>query len=595
MFSIFKKYFAFGAVFAPYLRRGLLFTLLRSFFEGFQVTALWIVLSALVHKTLSPTTAIVAAAIMAFSICGAAIMAHLSSQNFCHANYSMAGYKRAEVADHLRKLPMGFFNDKNLGEVTTLVTNDLDIMQNLGGLAYQMILGGMSFSLIICLSMCVLDWRLGALSFGTLVLFSITIEALQGYVRSFAQRQVKAQRTIVNAVLEYVQGISVVRAFSLVDDAQSHLACAIDECEKTLVQLEYAGIRFALLQACIAKGASLVVCLLSCYKLLFEAADPAICLTLIAASFMLFSRLEMSGMFSTALRSLDAIMDRVNATLATKAMPEGDKMLKAGVSAATSAAALATPNPHALDIAVRNVNFSYDTHQILHDVSLSIPAGTSCALVGPSGSGKTTLVRLLQRFWDVDAGSITIGGHDIREYQIESLMLNFSTVFQSVFLFDDTIENNIAFGTPAATHEQVVAAARRACCEEFIKQLPDGYQTKLGENGALLSGGQRQRISIARAMLRDAPIVVLDEATANVDPENELELQKAIVELTKHKTVIMIAHRLKTIMHADQILVVDAGRIVQRGTHSELVAQKGLYADFIQARQKAAGWKLAKV
>lgn len=204
-------------------------------------------------------------------------------------------------------------------------------------------------------------------------------------------------------------------------------------------------------------------------------------------------------------------------------------------------------------------------------------------------------MRLLQRFWDVDAGSITIGGHDIREYQIESLMLNFSTVFQSVFLFDDTIENNIAFGTPAATHEQVVAAARRACCEEFIKQLPDGYQTKLGENGALLSGGQRQRISIARAMLRDAPIVVLDEATANVDPENELELQKAIVELTKHKTVIMIAHRLKTIMHADQILVVDAGRIVQRGTHSELVAQKGLYADFIQARQKAAGWKLAKV
>ena len=226
-------------------------------------------------------------------------------------------------------------------------------------------------------------------------------------------------------------------------------------------------------------------------------------------------------------------------------------------------------------------------------MSLSIPAGTSCAIVGPSGSGKTTLVRLIERFWDVNTGQVTLGGHDVRDYKVDALLQNFSTVFQGVFLFDDTLENNIKFGNPSATHEQVVDAARRACCEEFIQALPEGYETRLGEGGSMLSGGERQRLSIARAILKDAPIVVLDEATANVDPENELELQRAIAELTKSKTVIMIAHRLKTVRKANQILVLDKGRIVQRGTHESLMAEGGIYADFVNMREKTVGWKIA--
>ena len=238
------------------------------------------------------------------------------------------------------------------------------------------------------------------------------------------------------------------------------------------------------------------------------------------------------------------------------------------------------------------MDFSYDKRPILKDVSITIPDCTTTAIIGPSGSGKTTLCSLIARFWDVDSGSIRIGDTDIREYTLESLMEQISMVFQNVYLFADTIENNIKFGSPDATREQVVAAAKKACCHDFISALPDGYDTVIGEGGATLSGGEKQRISIARAMLKNAPIIIFDEATANVDPENEDKLQKAMEELMRDKTILMIAHRLKTVQKADQILVLDEGRIVQKGTHEELKDTPGIYRDFLEVRKEAAGWKL---
>ena len=245
------------------------------------------------------------------------------------------------------------------------------------------------------------------------------------------------------------------------------------------------------------------------------------------------------------------------------------------------------------DIEVKNVSFGYHADkEILHGVSLSIPQNSMIALVGPSGSGKSTFCNLVARFWDVDSGSVKIGGTDVRDYTLESLMDQISMVFQNVYLFADTMENNIKFGCPNATHEQVVEAAKKACCDDFIQALPDGYNTVIGEGGACFSGGERQRIAIARAMLKDAPIIVLDEATANVDPENEDRLQKAIEALTRNKTILMIAHRLKTVRSADQILVLDGGKIVQHGRHEELIRQPGIYADFVGGKKETAGWKL---
>ena len=242
---------------------------------------------------------------------------------------------------------------------------------------------------------------------------------------------------------------------------------------------------------------------------------------------------------------------------------------------------------------MRNARKAFGLLEVLKGVSLKVEKGEVVSIIGPSGGGKTTLCNLIARFWDVDGGAIRVGGTDVRDYTLESLMEQVSMVFQRVYLFADTIENNIRFGRPQATHEEVVAAAKKACCHDFIMALPDGYDTVIGEGGATLSGGEKQRISIARAMLKDAPIIIFDEATANVDPENEDKLQQAMEALTQDKTILMIAHRLKTVRKADQILVLDKGRIVQRGTHTELAERPGLYRDFLDARKEAAGWKLA--
>ena len=252
---------------------------------------------------------------------------------------------------------------------------------------------------------------------------------------------------------------------------------------------------------------------------------------------------------------------------------------------------------HGYDIEFDHVNFSYgegtDRRQVLHDVSFKIPQNTVTAVVGPSGSGKSTICNLIARFYDADDGSVKVGGHDVKEFTCDSLLSNMSMVFQNVYLFNDTIRNNICFGKSDATEDEMIAAAKKACCHDFIMALPDRYDTVIGEGGGSLSGGEKQRISIARAILKDAPIIILDEATASVDPENEHLIQTAISELTKGKTIVTIAHRLATIEQADQILVVDDGQIVQRGTHSELANVPGRYKDFVDIRRRSEGWKIS--
>ncbi|WP_418600595.1 ABC transporter ATP-binding protein, partial [Gemmiger sp.] len=342
------------------------------------------------------------------------------------------------------------------------------------------------------------------------------------------------------------------------------------------LKLERTFVPYNMLQQIILYGTSILVIVEGLYFYLNGTMALSICLLMTVASFMLFSQLQSAGNTSALLRLLDVSIDKVNEIDKTPVMDEHGKPVK----------------PENYNIVFDDVSFSYGEHQVLDHVSLTIPERTVTAIVGPSGAGKSTLCNLIARFWDVDGGKITIGGVDVRDYTLDSLLTNISEVFQKVYLFADTIENNIKFGNPAAPHEEVVKAAQKACCHEFIMSLPDGYGTVIGEGGATLSGGEKQRISIARAILKDAPIIILDEATSSVDPENENLLMGAIAELTKNKTVIMIAHRLKTVRNADQIFVLSGGHIVQTGKHEDLIRQPGIYADFIGIRKKAIGWKL---
>lgn len=370
--------------------------------------------------------------------------------------------------------------------------------------------------------------------------------------------------------------MSVVKSFNLTGKGDKKLQDALEYSRRSSLQVEQVMTPYTAAQEAVLQIAGVGMMLAAIALRLGGGMTLPDALMVLVMSFLVFSQIRLFGMGVSMLRMAAAAIDR---TVETEQMPQMDENGKT-----------VTPQTH--DIVFDHVDFSYEKRPILRDVSVTLPDKTTTAIVGPSGSGKTTLCNLAARFWDVDGGSVRIGGTDVRDYTLESLMRQISMVFQNVYLFADTIENNTNFGCPDATHAQVVAAAEKACCADFIARLPDGYDTIVGEGGASLSGGERQRLSIARAMLKDAPIVILDEATANVDPENEDRLQTAIEALTHEKTVVMIAHRLKTVRSADQILVLSGGRIVQKGTHAKLAAQDGIYRDFITERQQAADWKL---
>ena len=377
-------------------------------------------------------------------------------------------------------------------------------------------------------------------------------------------------------MLEYVQGIAEVKAYNLTGKKSRALNEAIDENSAANTKAEMAFVPIMFLQNLTAKLLGVVVAIISVAFYLNGTMELLNAVVMILAAFILFGALDTAGNYSALLRNVDLYVGKAQAVLDMPTMDIDGKDII----------------PSSYDIDVENAEFSYDKRKIIDGISIHIPQHTTTAIVGPSGGGKTTLCHLISRFWDVDKGCVKLGGVDVREYSMDSLMRNFSFVFQSVYLFQDTIANNIRFGQSDAPMEKVIEASRKACCHDFIMALPDGYDTVIGEGGASLSGGEKQRISIARAIMKDAPIIILDEATANVDPESEQELTAAIEALTKEKTILMIAHRLKTVRHADNILVIDKGRIAQSGTHEQLMEQGGIYRRFVESREQAVGWKV---
>lgn len=576
MIGVFRKIWDFAGTEQKNIRNSILLGFVNAVFHAMQLWALFVVLSALVEGSKSKETALTALGIMLLSIAGKIVTQYVSQLQRTHAGYFMVAEKRVYIGDKLKVVPMGFFNQNSLGQLTAVATTTLSDVENAAPVVLVTSLGGFLNSLVFSLTIFLFDWRIGLIVAAGVVLFLYVVSLMEKRSRADIPKRQAAQATLVEKVLETIQGMSVVKAFDLDDAKGKKVDQAIDEsCEKNSV-LERAVNPYVAAQQVILNLCSAAILFASISFYLNGTLSLVYCLMMMVSSFMVFEQLKTAGSSMANLRITESYINRANEIDSVPVMDDHGRKI--------------VPETH--DIELESVDFSYETRPVLQDVSLRIPDKTTTAIVGPSGSGKTTLCNLIARFWDVNGGRVSIGGHDVKDYTLNSLMANISMVFQNVYLFNDTIENNIKFGKPNATHDEVVAAAKKACCDDFIDALPDGYNTVVGEGGATLSGGEKQRLSIARAMLMDAPIVIFDEATANVDPENEDRLQAAIEALTRDKTIIMIAHRLKTVRHADQIVVLDGGRIVQRGTHDELLAQKGIYSDFVGMREKAIGWKL---
>ena len=452
----------------------------------------------------------------------------------------------------------------------------MDSMANIATRVVMVSTKGILISGIIVIMMLAFDVRIGLIALTGLVIFMLVNGAMQKAEVNVSERKIKADENLVVKVLEYIQGIAEVKNYNLTKNTSTEVRGAIEESRKANFAMEIPSVVFVFLQSVTNKLTGVVICMASLWFYFDGSMSLPDCLMMLICSYVLFEQLDSTGIYSTLIRSINIGVDKVNKILETETMDIDGMDIE----------------PSDYSLRLEHVNFYYDKRKIIDDVSLTIPEKNTVAIVGPSGSGKTTLCNLMARFWDVQKGNVLLGNKNVKEYSYDSLMKNFSFVFQRTYLFSDTIANNIRFGNSDATMDEVIAASKKARCHDFIMALPDGYDTVIGEGGASISGGERQRITIARAIMKDAPIIILDEATANVDPENEVLLTRAIEELTKNKTIIMIAHRLKTVQHADKILVLDGGKIVQQGKHEELMRQEGIYRNFVLEREKAISWKV---
>ena len=577
MLQTLKKFFAFcGADNRRLFLTSIGLGVLSAICSALRIPAAYIVIRALLEHNVTLTTLWTSLAILVGSVAVTILINMKSTMLQTRGGYRACANKRIEIAEHLRYLPMGWFNANSLGEVASVTTNTMENMANVATRVVMITTKGFLTAGVIAVMMLVYDWRVGLITLAGLLVFLGVNALMQRKEQAVSQRKFDADERLVAKVLEYVQGIAEVKNFDLTEDSTTQVSGAVDECRKAAFGMEIPSVLFMFLQFIVNKFTGVAVCA-SALLFWFNGTLPlANCLLMLICSFILFEQLDSAGSYSALFRSIDIGVEKANAILNVEPMDiDGREIV-----------------PDNCAITLEHVDFSYGRKKILDDVSLTIPEKTTVAIVGPSGSGKTTLCNLMARFWDVQGGRVTLGGRDVKEYSYDSLIRNFSFVFQRTYLFSDTIANNIRFGKPGASLDEVVAAAKKARCHDFIMALPEGYDTAIGEGGASLSGGERQRITIARAIMKDAPVIVLDEATANVDPENEKDLVEAIQELTQDKTVIMIAHRLKTVRSADRIFVVDGGRIVQQGTHDELVEQDGIYRRFVVERRQAAGWKV---
>lgn len=576
MFKTILRIMDFSGIHKKTVQKAFYFSMLTSLCNILPFFALFLALRDLFVQEITLNTIFSTFAILFIGVVGKIFLGALTSRYRMLASYSMCAQKRMELGERLKRIPLGYFDTHQRGKFISVLSTNINEVEFLGIVLLDKVSTGIAYTFALSGILLILDWRIGIIN----ILGLLTALALYGFIDSQAEKvapyRQKTQNSLIESVLEYCRGIAVVRAFGTQSSAATTVINAVDNYSHASEKVELTFVCLGGLYHTILKISSCFIVGISCWLWLQGAISATLCMLFLLSSFTLYIYVENFGILSGMSRIIGMHLDAVEELNTLPLLDERGTDL--------------TPKHYAIDM--KNVSFSYGEKPVLQNITLHIPQGSTTALVGPSGSGKTSLCRLIARFWDVQKGSVSVGGYDVKDYTCESLLQNMSIVFQDVFLFEGTILENICFGLEKNDLEKAQIAAQKACCHDFIMRLPQGYDTPIGEGGARLSGGERQRISLARAIMKNAPIIILDEATASIDPESEYIVQKVLEELTKHKTVITIAHKLDTIRNADQIIVLDKGLIVQRGRHEELLTKEGVYSRFLEARQDAMQWTL---
>lgn len=557
-----------------YIYLGILFNFLKTLSMAMMLLAVFVVVNHL--DCLTADVILQSLYILIGSIAGRFLFQWLCDISMSAKGFDMFRDYRLAIGEKMKSAPMGYFSEQRLGAIQTTLTSTVVELEQYSMLFITDMTGGVSMAVIIIVMMAFYSPWMSLLSLLGLAAGLLVMNRLIKAAAVHTAKVQVAQEHLVTQSLEYIRGIAVMRAFSQTVGQDGAVYESFRRRQQAALDQERASLPLLRLYTLVYKITGCGLLFLATVLYLNGTIPLSYCFMFLVAAFVIYSEMETMGDGAFLSKKITTELDRLETVTNIPSIDKTDQAL----------------HPQQLDIELKDVTFGYDSRTVIDHVSLKIPQGSTCAIVGPSGSGKTTLCNLIARFWDVQGGQVIVGGQDVRAYTADSLLQNISMVFQNVYLFHDTIENNIRFGNPKATSEQVIEAARKARCHAFITQLPDGYATVIGEGGSTLSGGEKQRISIARAILKDAPIIILDEATSSVDPENEHALMAAIRELTKGKTLISIAHRLTTVRDADQIVVLDHGKIVQQGNHNQLMRQEGLYRRFWQQRAEAIGWSL---
>lgn len=583
MLSLVKKILHMAGDLASKIKISFLFSFFDGIFLSFPLVALFYLFTAVYDSMqqgaqITGTEVLACTLILLAGLVGRFIFKYLIYRYQGVSGYWMAAKERIKISERLKRLPMGFFKRVNQGEIITIAGNDVQYIEQYAPYLLDQLVNSVINVVVLSVCMFFFSWQVGVVFCLGLICAILIINVMSKRSRVLAPAQKAAQTEANSATLEYLHGLSVYKLFNIKESKTNRTSAAYRQYAQQSYGMEKT---FVPLNACfqgILKIACGVILFLAPWLVLSGGMGMVHMTVILIASFNIFNSIEALGGITGMIRIIEASISRVESITEEPLIDENGKDIPL----------------NAFDISFQNVSFSYEGDEsAIDNVSFTIPEKKMTAIVGPSGCGKTTIIRLIARFWDIQKGKIEIGGVDIKEMLCDSLLKNISMVFQNVYLFEDTILNNIRIGRPGATREEVEEAAKKACCHEFIAALPEGYDTKVGEGGNTLSGGEKQRISIARAILKDAPIILLDEATSSIDPENEAEIQRAIGELVKNKTLVMIAHKLSTVQDADQILVMENGRLTAQGNHESLLESSERYRSFCEIRKRAEQWEIA--